>query len=74
MRHSFASQLVMAGVPLRAVSEYLGHSVIETTELYAHLAPAAAQRFIDVLDGGSMIVRPTTAVPDWWSVTAESAP
>ncbi|GMV42219.1 MAG: hypothetical protein AMXMBFR64_39350 [Myxococcales bacterium] len=74
MRHSFASQLVMAGVPLKAVSQYLGHSETKITERYAHLAPSAAQKFIDVLDGGSMIVKPMIAVPDWWSVNADSRP
>ena len=38
-RHSFASQLTSAGVPLRQVQEYLGHSTITMTMRYAHLAP-----------------------------------
>ena len=38
-RHSFASQLASAGVPLRQVQEYLGHSTILMTMRYAHLAP-----------------------------------
>ena len=39
LRHTFASRLVMAGVPIRAVAELLGHSEITTTMRYAHLAP-----------------------------------
>ena len=31
MRHSFASQLVIAGTPLRQVQEWLGHSTILMT-------------------------------------------
>lgn len=50
MRHSFASQLVMAGVPLKVVSEFLGHSETRITERYAHLAPDAVQGYVDVLD------------------------
>jgi site-specific recombinase XerD len=38
-RHSFASQLTSAGVPLRQVQDYLGHSTIAMTMRYAHLAP-----------------------------------
>lgn len=39
LRHSFASQLVSAGVPLRQVQEWLGHSTMMMTMRYAHLAP-----------------------------------
>lgn len=51
MRHSFASQLVMAGVPLKAVSELLGHSETRITDRYAHLAPDMLHASVDVLDG-----------------------
>lgn len=38
-RHTFASRLVQAGVPLAKVSAWLGHADIRTTMIYAHLAP-----------------------------------
>jgi integrase len=38
-RHTFASHLVMAGVPLFTVQRLLGHAQIDTTMIYAHLAP-----------------------------------
>jgi len=50
LRHSFASQLVMAGVTLRAVQELLGHATIEMTMRYAHLAPAVHREAVASLD------------------------
>jgi len=37
LRHTFASQLAMAGVSLYKISQWLGHSDFKTTQIYAHL-------------------------------------
>lgn len=43
LRHSFASWLVGAGVPIYTVAELLGHSSVAVTKRYAHLAPGHLQ-------------------------------
>ncbi len=50
MRHTCASWLVSAGVPLIEVKALLGHSSIEMTERYAHLAPENLGRVALTLD------------------------
>ena len=40
LRHSFASQLIAAGVGLADVQKALGHAKIETTSRYLHARPA----------------------------------
>ncbi len=39
LRHTFASQLAMAGVSLWKISQFLGHTTLRTTQIYAHLRP-----------------------------------
>jgi len=39
LRHTFASNLVRAGVDLYPVAEWLGHTDVRTTRMYAHLKP-----------------------------------
>jgi integrase len=50
LRHSAASQLAAAGVPLTTIKEWLGHSSITLTARYAHHAPSSGPAMIRVLD------------------------
>ncbi len=50
LRHSFASHLVMRGVPLKVVQELMGHATIEMTMRYAHLSPHVTAEAVKVLD------------------------
>ena len=43
LRHSHASALIAAGIPLPVIQRRLGHESIQTTvDTYGHLAPDAA--------------------------------
>jgi integrase len=50
LRHTFASQLVMAGIDLTTVKELLGHKAVTMTMRYAHLAPAHKVKAVSILD------------------------
>jgi len=48
-RHTAASYLVMAGVPIRTVGEILGHKSMAMTERYAHLSPEHKLKAVNLL-------------------------
>ena len=50
LRHTYASQLAMAGVPIPTIKELLGHGSITTTMIYAHLASEHLKEAVKRLD------------------------
>ena len=50
LRHTCASRLAQAGVPLLTIKEFLGHKTIQVTLRYAHLAPKQLDKAREVLE------------------------
>ena len=50
MRHDFASQLAMKGVPLHIIQRLMCHSSIDMTQRYAHLSPNSLESAVRLLE------------------------
>jgi integrase len=49
LRHTFASQMRMAGVGIDRIAEYLGHKSLQMTQRYTHLSPDYRKNDFDAL-------------------------
>jgi len=49
LRHTFASVLINKGVSIYEVQTLLGHSTIQMTQRYAHLAPDRLQNRTEIV-------------------------
>jgi integrase len=51
LRHTAATLMLTAGVPLKVVSETLGHvSIVVTADVYAHVTPDLKREAADAMD------------------------
>lgn len=51
LRHTFASHLVMKGIPMKVVQELMGHKSITMTMRYSHLAQESKMNAVHALNG-----------------------
>ena len=49
LRHGFASELVLQGVPVRSVQQLLGHKRLSSTEVYLHSQPEELRQAVSRL-------------------------
>ena len=50
MRHDFASQLAMKGVPIHSIQKLMCHASIEMTQRYAHLSQNSLENAVTLLE------------------------
>jgi site-specific recombinase XerD len=61
LRHTFASRLIAADVPVTSVQKLLGHQSLRTTQLYVHLADSQVEK--DYRHGIQKVLAPPPARP-----------
>src|SRR6266700_3872583 len=78
LRHTFASQWVMAGGDLYLLKDVLGHKSITMTQRYSHLSPTYKIKAIDRMNtlwaGATPQTNPSEVLSESSSVTAVSQP
>ncbi|GEM_PF-95620 len=52
LRHSIATHLLQAGMPLESISRFLGHDSLESTQVYTHVSTEASAKVDQPRHGG----------------------
>lgn len=65
LRHTFASQLAMEGVPILVIKDLMGHSTIQMTMRYAHLSPSTLAQAVP-----SLLLAEARAIASSWQPVA----
>ncbi len=73
LRHTFASHLVMRGASMKAVQELLGHSSMQMTMRYAHLALEVVNETVRLLDAPSAQCVPDGLGREWAEKSKKAA-
>jgi len=51
LRHSYATHLLEAGVNLRLIQHYLGHTSLKATMIYLHVTSLGQERARSLIEG-----------------------
>ena len=71
LRHSFATNLLASGASITQVQELLGHTSVETTQVYLHCIPQFAKTITSPLDvAPKLLAFPLQPVPSILSANA----
>jgi len=75
LRHSAARVMLTRGVPLKVVSEILGHSSIAITgDVYGHVSPDVARQAMSTLGEAFRPVARRATTPRPWSLRVTGGP
>ena len=55
LRHSYATDLLLQGVDLRIIQEFLGHRNIATTQIYTHVTNKELRDIHKKFHGGNLL-------------------